>query len=145
MTMSKNEKTRTNHDVDQRGRSAWSSTCFLASECWWLNNFWQWWLSCKGIIVFLKLKTVFLRSGWPSGEVGVSPLDPDHKQMWKLLPYFSIEIWFLDTQNTLYFILRVLKNAISCPLCLWIGDSCNWVKMTFLLCKIRIKTHIIIV
>ena len=28
---------------------------------------------------------------------------------------FSIKIWFLDTQNTSYLIVRDLKNAFSCP------------------------------
>ena len=45
----------------------------------------------------------------------VSPVGPDRKQMWKYCPIFSIEIWFFDTQNTFYLIVRGLKNAFFMP------------------------------
>ena len=39
-----------------------------------------------------------------------SPLGPDRKQMWKFWP-ISLKIWFFDTQNTFYLIVRGPKNA----------------------------------
>ena len=36
---------------------------------------------------------------------------PDQKQMWKFWSIFFIEIWFFDTQNTFYNIVRGLKNV----------------------------------
>ena len=57
-------------------------------------------------------KTDILRSGWlQGGEEGVSHLGPDCKQMLKFWPIFSIEVWFFDTQNIFYLIVRGLKNA----------------------------------
>ena len=35
--------------------------------------------------------------------------------MQKFWPIFSIEIWFFDTQNTFYLIVRGLTNAFLCP------------------------------
>ena len=79
----------------------------------------------------------------------VSPLGPNVK----ILAQFSIEIWFSDTQNTFYLIVRVSKMLCSCPLRLrhttiWpfcdraaanskrrIGDSNSWMRMTFFLCN----------
>ena len=39
---------------------------------------------------------------------------PDRKQRWKFWSVF-IEIWFFDTQNTFYLIVRDLKNAFFMP------------------------------
>ena len=42
---------------------------------------------------------------------------------------FSIEIWFCDTQNTFYLIVKGLKNAFFMPF-LWLSEwapaSCKW-------------------
>ena len=40
---------------------------------------------------------------------------PDRKQMWRFFPVF-IKIWFFDTQNSFYIIVRGLKNAFFMPL-----------------------------
>ena len=44
-------------------------------------------------------------------EEGGQPLGPDRKQMWKFWTIFFIEIWFFDTQNIFYLIVKGLKNA----------------------------------
>ena len=49
------------------------------------------------------------------GDGGVSPLGPYRNQIWKFWPIFSIEIWFFDTQNTFYLIVKGLKNAFLYP------------------------------
>ena len=41
-----------------------------------------------------------------------SPLNPDHKQMWKFLPFWHS---YFDTQNTRYLIVRGLENEFFMP------------------------------
>ena len=71
----------------------------------------------------------------------------------------DIEIWFFDTHNTFYLIVRGLKNAFSVSLTpllyrfltiLWqrsnireeLGILLVWWKLLFFFCKIRFKIHI---
>ena len=84
-----------------------------------LSTFWHYYEAVHlltltvSVDLAMILRDIILLEGLLRGEEEVSLLSPDRKQMWKFWPIFSIEIWFFDTQNTFYLIVRGSKNA--CP------------------------------
>ena len=81
-------------------------------------------------------KTGMNRSGWPIQGGGVTPPPAWPILFVKSLGLFSYWIWFLDTQNRFYFIVKRLKNAFlmyfyclfNCPKTaktLWHKEKCG--------------------
>ena len=80
--------------------------------------------SLRGVV---KIQIFYGRAGGKGGGGGVNPFGPDRRQIRK---FWSIEIWFFDTPNKFYLIMRgemkpfilrwnvfwVSKMHLSCPL-----------------------------
>ena len=79
------------------------------------NPFWNMSFECN--INFIVRLTV--RGG------GWAPSSPDRKPILKYWPIISIEIWFFDTQNTFYLVVKVLKKSIFHALFVIASDHLN--------------------